>query len=85
MGKRKRGREVVKLNNWVTRLWLPVVRSQLKESTFDSYRRNMENHVVPRLGDLPLDEITPRVLTDMYVELLDSGRLNGDRRGPSPK
>ena len=59
MGKRKRAREVVKLNEWVTKLWLPVMRSQLKESTFDSYRRNMENHVLPRLGDVPLDEITP--------------------------
>jgi predicted transcriptional regulator len=85
MGKRKRDRKVVKLTDWVTRLWLPVARSQLKESTFDSYRRNMENHVLARLGDVPLDEITPRMLTDMYVELLESGRLNGHRRGLSPK
>ena len=84
MGKRKRGREVVELADWVTRLWLPVVRSQLKESTFDSYRRNMDNHVLPRLGDVPLGEITPRMLTDMYVELLETGRLNGNRRGLSP-
>ena len=27
MGKRKRGREVVTLKDWVVRLWLPVVRS----------------------------------------------------------
>jgi hypothetical protein len=85
MAKRKRGREVVKLDDWVARLWLPVVRSQLKESTFDSYRRNMENHILPRLADVPLGEITPRMLTDLYVELLESGRLNGDRRGLSPK
>src|SRR5439155_7067896 len=85
MGKRKRGRKAVKLEDWVTRLWLPVTRSQLKESTFDSYRRNMQNHVLPRLGGVPLDEITPRMLTDMYVELLESGRLTGDRRGLNPK
>jgi hypothetical protein len=85
MGKRKRDHEVVKLEDWVTRLWLPVVRSQLKESTFDSYRRNMENHVLPRLGDIPLRTLTPRMLTSMYIELLESGRLNGDRRGLNPK
>ncbi|MDP9334604.1 MAG: tyrosine-type recombinase/integrase [Actinomycetota bacterium] len=85
MAKRKRGRKVVKLNHWVTRFWLPVVRSQLKESTFESYRHNMQNHVLPRLGDVPLGEITPRMLTDMYVELLERGRLNGDRRGLNPK
>src|SRR5438876_3858607 len=85
MAKRTRGRKVVKLNKWVTRFWLPVVRSQLKESTFESYRQNMQNHVLPRLGDVPLDEITPRMLTDLYVELLEHGRLTGDRRGLSPK
>jgi hypothetical protein len=36
---RKGGREVVKLAYWVTKLRLPVVRSQLKERTFDFYRR----------------------------------------------
>jgi integrase len=85
VAKRKRAREIVKLAEWVTRLWLPVVRSQLKESTFDSYRRNMQLHVLPRLGAVPLDKITPRMLTSTYVELLESGRLNGDRRELSPK
>ena len=78
MGKRTRGPKAVKLNEWVRRLWLPVMRSQLKESTFDSYRRNMENHVLPRLGDVPLDEITPRMLTDTYIELLERGRLKSE-------
>jgi integrase len=85
VAKRKRARNHIALSEWVERLWLPVVRSQLKESTFDSYRRNMTNHVWPRLGDMALDEITPRMLTMMYVELLESGRRNGDHRGLSPK
>jgi integrase len=75
----------MKLKTWVHELWLPVIRNQLKESTFDSYQRNMINHVLPRLGGVRLDELTPRMLTNMYVELLESGRLNGDRRGLSPK
>jgi integrase len=78
MGKRKRDREVVKLRRWVTRFWLPVLRSQLKEGTFHSYRCNMENHVLPRLGKVPLDEITPRMLTDMYVDLLKRGHMKCD-------
>jgi integrase len=78
MGKRKRGREVVKLRHWVTRFWLPAVRSQLKEGTFHSYRCNMENHVLPRLGKVPVNEITPRMLTDLYIELLKSGHMKRD-------
>src|SRR5437016_7473615 len=84
MRKRKRGREVVKLTRWVTRFWLPVLQSQLKSGTFHSYRCNMENHVLPRLGDVPLKEITPRMLTDLYVDLLESGNLKCDG-GLSPK
>src|SRR5438105_4447119 len=84
MGKRKREREVVKLRQWVTRFWLPVLRWQLKEGTFHSYRCNMENHVLPRLGDVPLRAITPRMLTDMYVDLLESGHMKCDA-GLSPK
>jgi integrase len=85
VAKRKRSREVVKLNAWVTKLWLPVVRSQLKESTFDSYSRNMHSHVLPRIGHLPLDKITPRMLTGLYVDLLQRGRLNAGEQGLSAK
>src|SRR5438445_10037167 len=84
MGQRKRGREVVKLKHWVTRFWLPVVRSQLKDGTFHSYRCNMENHVLPRLGKVPLHEITPRMLTDMYLELLKNGHMKRNG-GLSPR
>jgi integrase len=84
VAKRKRGAKSVTLRKWVLDLWFPVVRSQLKESSFDSYRRNMVNHVLPRLGASRLTDITPRMLTTMYLELLESGRADG-RGGLSPK
>jgi integrase len=84
MGKRSRDREVVRLKRWVTRSWLPVVRSRLKEGTYESYRSNMENHVLPRLGRVRLNEITPRMLTDLYVELLENGHMKHGR-GLSPR
>jgi integrase len=84
MGKRKRDRQAVKFRRWVTQSWLPVVRSRLKEGTFESYRCNMENHVLPRLGRARLNEITPRMLTDLYVELLEKGHMKNGR-GLSPR
>ena len=85
MAKRRRSQQIATFAGWVTGLWLPIVRAQLKQSTFDSYERNLRLHVLPRIGSVPLSEITPRALTSMYVELLESGRLNGHRRGLSAR
>ena len=57
--------------------WLPAVRPSLKPSTWDSYRSNLIHHVLPRLGEIPLTEIGPTDLNRLYVELLDSGRVDG--------
>jgi integrase len=66
------------------KMWLPAVQTQLKYSTFDSYRRTIRLHVLPRIGEVRIDEITPRILTRMYLELLARGRLNGNAPGLSP-
>lgn len=65
------------LSEWVTGQWLPTIKSRLKPSTFDSYRRNIELHVLPRIGGRRLHELTPPLLNAMYGDLLESGRLNG--------
>ncbi|MFH1331544.1 MAG: site-specific integrase [Actinomycetota bacterium] len=65
------------LTDWVHDYWLPLMRSQVKPSTFDSYRRNLDLHVLPYLGQLPLHQITPLRLNRLYAELLKSGRRNG--------
>jgi integrase len=85
VAKRKRGLKSLTLRRWVVKLWLPVVRSQLKESTFESYRRNLELHVLPTLGTTALEAISPRMLNELYVSLLTSGRRNGAGGGLSPK
>ncbi len=64
--------------------WLPAVRPSLKPSTWDSYRSNLTHHVLPRLGEIPLTEIGPTDLNRLYVELLDSGRVD-DTGGLSQK
>lgn len=58
------------LEQWVTHEWLPFIATQVKASTFDSYRRILIVHVLPRFGDLPLDTLEGRMLTAMYAELL---------------
>lgn len=77
--------ERVTLGEYLTEKWLPIQRAQLRPSTFDSYRRNIENHVLPAVGRIPLHKLTPEDLDTFYARLLTEGRLNGDGGGLSPK
>ena len=72
----------VTFDQWIE-TWLPTIKTQVKPSTFDSYRRNLELHVLPRLGRQPLGNITGANLTALYGELLESGKRTGG--GLSPK
>lgn len=62
--------------HWVE-TWLPTVRTQVKPSTFDSYRRNLELHVLPRIGHQTLASLTAVGLTGLYADLLQSGKRTG--------
>lgn len=75
----------ITLGDYLTERWLPTKRAQLRRSTFDSYSRNVENHVVPRIGSIPLQKLTPEDLDEFYARLLVDGKLNGNRGGLSIK
>src|SRR5205085_2876785 len=47
--------------------------ARVKPSTFDSYRRNMETHVLPGLGPKPLQHLTPPMLNALYAQLASAG------------
>lgn len=63
---------------WVRQSWLPMTRTRVKPSTFDSYRANMETHVLPVLGSRALQLLTAPMLNTLYAELLS----HGGERGP---
>ena len=48
------------LENDLKEDWLPAVRGQLAQSTWESYRRNIRNHVVPNVGRVRLQPWTER-------------------------
>ncbi len=72
------------LGEYVIDRWLPSMRTRLKPSTWDSYRRNMELHVLPRLGNWKLADVSPVELNRLYADLLESGRRD-ERGGLSAK
>jgi integrase len=65
--------------------WLPVMQPpRIRPSTWLSYQRNLERHVIPALGQIELQRLTPAHLTGFYRSLLTGGRLDG-RGGLSVK
>ncbi len=55
---------------YLTARWLPGKPLVLADSTYDSYRRNVERHVLPALGSIALRRLRPDHLEDVYERLL---------------
>jgi hypothetical protein len=56
---------------YLTDKWLPAKRTQLRPSRFDSYRRNIDRHVIPAIGRIPLQRLTPEDLDGLYTQLAE--------------
>jgi integrase len=67
------------LEQYLTGEWLPAIKATIRPSTWDSYRRNIENHILPRIGSVVLSKVTAPNLNAFYAGLLETGRK--DRRG----
>ncbi len=65
--------------------WLPTRKQPLASSTFSSYERNIRLHVVPYIGSIPLQQLAPEDLDDLYAHLLSNGRHNKGGGPLSPK
>jgi len=67
----------VTLAQWVRESWLPMTKARVKPSTFDSYRANMEIHVLPVLGGRVVQQLTAPMLKALYADLLNRGGARG--------
>lgn len=57
--------------------WLPGIRNTIRQSTYESYERNIRRHLVPRLGHHLLQRLGPEHLNTLYADLERTGRLDG--------
>lgn len=65
----------MKLNEWLD-IWLTkYVKHAVKTKTLYNYGQIAKNHIVPFLGDYDLEELTPLVLQDFLVNLLERGNI----------
>ena len=79
--------ERLTLSQYLSERWLPLQKSRLRTSTYDSYRRNIDLHVLPALGRRPIAKLTAEDLDLFYAALLTGGRkqVGGSSRGLAPK
>lgn len=70
------------LGEWIRGSWLPMTEPRVKPTTFHSYRKNLEIHVVPALGSKSLQQLTPPMLNVLYANLAAGSEA---RKPLSPK
>lgn len=57
------------LNNWLEY----VVRVRNRERTYGQYRSYVTAHIIPNLGEIPLNQLTSAKIDDVYAGLLEEG------------
>ena len=63
------------LGAWI-KLWYEVyAEPRLREKTKDYYLNYIDNHIVPELGDTPLEKLTTIQIQKFYNDLQKSGRI----------
>ena len=70
---------------WFT-TWLNVyMKPSLRPTTWESYRYQVEGHIIPALGHLKLPQLQTAHIQRLYNKKLKSGRLDGRKGGLSPR
>ena len=62
------------LGGFVRDEWLPVMELNLRPTTWTTYQGLLDAYVIPTLGAVELQRLTPGHLSVLYRELLTSGR-----------
>jgi integrase/predicted RNA-binding Zn-ribbon protein involved in translation (DUF1610 family) len=57
--------------------WLPTIKATVRPTTFASYTMLCKQHIVPRLGALQLQKLSPAAINALYAHLLAEGRIRG--------
>lgn len=58
--------------------WLVTyVQPNLSPTSVDGYTVNIEKHIIPRIGHIPLQQLKPTHVQKFYQDLLQNGRTDG--------
>ena len=67
------------------RTWFELyAKPHIRPSTMNYYHRNIEQHIIPAIGDIPLNKLTTRDLQKLYNDLQSNGRLRKVQKRKNP-
>lgn len=76
--------EELTVGKWLL-FWLEnYARPGIRQSTYEVYYRNVQNHLLPHLGEISLDELTPSDIQLFLRELQRSGNQKSSHNGLAP-
>jgi len=72
------------VESWLTNWYTLYAKPNVRVSTAEYYRRSIELHVNPRIGNIKLNKLTGRDLQKLYQDLRENGRLREAQKEKSP-
>ena len=74
----------VKLGDYLSK-WLVTAKDLVGPNTWEGYEICCRVHLIPQLGNQPLQKLQPMDIQNLYGRLLNGGRKDGKSGGLSPK
>ena len=65
------------VREYLTKEWLPAVKSTIRPSTYNSYVQHVDCHVVPHIGTVKLQKLSGSQVNALYAKLAESGKKDG--------
>ena len=65
------------VKDYLTKEWLPAVKATIRPSTYGSYVRHVECHIVPHIGTVKLQKLSGSQVNALYAKLAETGRKDG--------
>ena len=69
---------------WVQAWYSLYAQPNVRETTARYYKGYIDHHVIPRLGDTPLNKLTSLDIQQFYKDLLENGRMREDTKAKKP-
>ena len=70
-------RKDVTLGEFLQEEWLPIIESTIRSTTHASYKTHAQKHILPTLGLVKLQRLTPVMINALYAQLLKEGKVCG--------
>ena len=65
------------MREYLTKEWLPAIEHTIRPTTYRSYVAHVECHILPALGSVQLQKLSPAQINALYAKLGRSGKRNG--------